>query len=451
MAEIRRRLLCRKARSGAQAGPVLLALLAAACGEPAANRPAAYVNVRDSAGIQIVENGPLASVDPAWAVVDTTNRLRIGLVDGEEAYLFERITAAIRLSDGRIAVADHGTAEIRFFDVDGHFLYRTGGKGGGPGEYVNFSRFYPLPADSFLVVDWEGGRWHFAGPDGVPGWSREAPRQATSASGVGPRYRLQETYADGTMLVSRAAPDDCPSSPDVPVLCTRWIHLLRVDREGELLADFGVVPAGQQYSERIPSGSIASISHFYGQGRWGVAGMRTWAAVGDRFEFRVHGPDGDLQRIVRVGEPPRPVGNPRFADSPERDASSTAEERRSRSNFYAAMERAPKPLHYPFFDDAVADDAGNLWVRLTTSLSSSLDDGQRWAVIDSTGVLRGTVRTPSIRARGLGSYTVPQFGDDFILFATRDSFQIPVVDLYPLVRQAPDITGDTGDRTDNGS
>jgi len=435
MAEVRRRLPCRRARSGAQAAPVLLALLAAACGERVADRQAAYVHVRDSAGIQIVENGQLASVDTAWAVVDTTNRIRIGLVDGEKAYLFERITAAIRLSDGRIAVADHGTAEIRFFDAEGRFLRATGGEGGGPGEYVNFSRFYPLPADSFLVVDWEGGRWHFAGPDGVAGWRREAPRHATPASDMTRRYRLQETYPDGTMLVSRAAPDDCPGTPDVPFLCVQRNHLLRVDREGELLADFGVVPAGQQYSERIPSGSIARISHFYGQGRWGVAGMRTWVAVGDRFEFRVHGPNGDLQRIVRVEEPPRPVGNPRYAASPERDASSTAEERRSLSNMNAAMERAPKPPHYPFFDDAVADDVGNLWVRLTSYVSSSLGNGQRWAVIDSTGVLRGTVRTPSIRARGLGTYTAPQFGGDFILSATRDSFQVPVVDLYPLLRR----------------
>jgi len=433
MAEGRRRLPCRRARLGAQAAPVLLALLAAACGEPAANQPAAYVNVRDSAGIQIVENGPLASVDTLGIVVDSAARVRIGLVEGDAPYLFERIVATTRLSDGRVAIGDYGSAEIRFFDEEGRFLSAAGGKGGGPGEYVNFYNFHPLPADSFLIVDHEGLRWHFAGSDGVPGWRREAPRYPPTTGTYAPPHRLRGTYADGTLLVSRAVPSGCPTfQPDRSVLCTDSIRLLRMDRAGEVLADFGVSASTTVYYWRSPGGSMLLID-LYGQGRAGVAGMRTYSAHGSVLELRRFDPEGDLERIVRIAEPASPM-----PESWPMPAVTDEESRVLAARWQEAREAAPKPPHYPMFTEVVAErGSGSLWIRLASPVPD-VEEGVRWAVVDSAGVLRHVIRTPFLAESSPFSLApTVEIGADYVLNIARDSFQVPVVDLYPLVRREP--------------
>ncbi|MEX2609366.1 MAG: hypothetical protein WEA24_05430 [Gemmatimonadota bacterium] len=435
MAEARRRLPCRRTRPGAQAGPVLLVLLAAACGQQAADPLAAYVNVRDSAGIQIVENGPLASVDTLGIVVDSAGRMRIGLVDGDAPYLFERIVAATRLSDGRIAIGESGSAEIRFFDDEGRFLSAEGGKGGGPGEYVNFYNFHPLRADSLLIVDYEGLRWHFAGSDGVPGWRREAPRYPPTRGTYSPSYRLRDTYADGTLLVSRGVPSGCPPyQPDLSVLCTDSIRLLRMDRAGEVLADFGVSASTTVYSWRAAGGPSISLTNLYGDGRSLVAGMQTYIAHGSVLELRRFDPDGRLVRIVRIAEPAHPMPEswpmPPVTDEESRILAARLQE---------AFEAAPKPPHFPMFTDIVTERvSGSLWIRLAAPPGQEARAGLRWAVVDSAGVLRHVIRTPNLAGPSPFSL-VPtiEIGQDHLLNIARDSFQVPVVDLYPIVRREP--------------
>jgi hypothetical protein len=41
----------------------------------------------------------------------------------------------VRLEDGRIAVLNGGTQEIRFYDATGTYLRSVGGEGEGPGEF----------------------------------------------------------------------------------------------------------------------------------------------------------------------------------------------------------------------------------------------------------------------------------------------------------------------------
>lgn len=415
--------------------PFLLGALA--CADRVPDPPAAYAHVRDSAGIRIVENGPLASVDTLGIVVDSAARLRIGLVEGDAPYLFERIVAATRLSDGRMAIGDYGSAEIRFFDEEGRFLSAAGGKGGGPGEYVNFYNFHPLRADSLLIVDWEGGRWHFAGSNGEPGWRREAPRYPPTTGTYSPRYRLRGTYTDGTLLVSGAVPSGCPAyQPEQSVLCTDSIRLLRMDRAGDVLADFGVSASTTVYQWRSAGGSNMLLSDLYGQGRAVVAGMQTYIAHGSVLELRRFDPDGRLERIMRIAEPAPPM-----PESWPMPAHTDAESRILAARWQEAREAAPKPPHYPMFTDIVAvRGSGSLWIRLA-SPSLDLDEGVRWAVVDSAGVLRHVVRTPFLWP-GPFFQAAPtiEIGRDYILNIARDSFQVPVVDLYPLVRREPDTT-----------
>lgn len=111
------------------------------------------VTVRDSAGITIVEHqySPGTLTDQ-WRVLNKPV-LEIGTGDGAEEYQFFDLKGAIRLSDGRIVVANGGSGELRYFDAEGVFLLSVGGEGEGPGEFRFLSFIARLPGDSVLTYD----------------------------------------------------------------------------------------------------------------------------------------------------------------------------------------------------------------------------------------------------------------------------------------------------------
>ena len=56
---------------------------------------------------------------------------------------------AIRLSDGRIVIANRMTHEIRYFDSTGTWIRSSGRKGQGPGEFSDPFYIQPLRGDTF--------------------------------------------------------------------------------------------------------------------------------------------------------------------------------------------------------------------------------------------------------------------------------------------------------------
>ena len=84
--------------------------------------------------------------------------LEIGLVDGDEEYLFGAIESVLQLADGRVAVSDAGTSKVSVYDSEGVFVNSFGGAGGGPGEFRSLSRLYPHGADSLRALDRRTGR-----------------------------------------------------------------------------------------------------------------------------------------------------------------------------------------------------------------------------------------------------------------------------------------------------
>lgn len=77
----------------------------------------------------------------------------IGVVEGDEAYLFQSIQGILPVGGGRVAVADAGGARVNLYDADGTFLLGFGGEGEGPGEFGTLARIYPHAGDSLLALD----------------------------------------------------------------------------------------------------------------------------------------------------------------------------------------------------------------------------------------------------------------------------------------------------------
>lgn len=112
---------------GSPAGLLVATVLTLGCGE--APRISDAVTVRDSAGIEIIqksEPGAAWAEGEGWELSERP-RLDLGRLGGEEATQFHDVRGAVRLSGGRVVVANGGTGELRFFGPEGEHLLTTGG------------------------------------------------------------------------------------------------------------------------------------------------------------------------------------------------------------------------------------------------------------------------------------------------------------------------------------
>lgn len=125
------------------------------------------------------------SAEPEVPTFEGTVDLEIGEFEGEDAYLFSRISAVAADPRGRILVVDRGVSEVRVFDPDGGFLFRLGGEGDGPEEFrtpccVGFS---PLAE---LWVRQEARYTAFALGDAAATYLRVQPRLFGGQGGAAP-------------------------------------------------------------------------------------------------------------------------------------------------------------------------------------------------------------------------------------------------------------------------
>ncbi|MCG6957994.1 MAG: hypothetical protein LJF04_18535 [Gemmatimonadetes bacterium] len=79
--------------------------------------------------------------------------LEIGLMEGDQHYLFQNVVSVLPMPSGELAVADGGADEVTLYAPDGTFVRRWGRKGEGPGEFRMLSRLYSMGADSIMALD----------------------------------------------------------------------------------------------------------------------------------------------------------------------------------------------------------------------------------------------------------------------------------------------------------
>jgi len=91
---------------------------------------------RDSAGVLIVENARPAWSDSERLWLTAKPRLVIGN-NADSAYRFRQVRGVMLLTDGRVAVADGGSLQLRLFSPQGRLLSASAGKGNGAGQILN--------------------------------------------------------------------------------------------------------------------------------------------------------------------------------------------------------------------------------------------------------------------------------------------------------------------------
>lgn len=387
---------------------LILGLAAVAAPVTAVGQPA--TSVRDSAGVEIVENrGRLAELPTFRLAPEPT--LRIGVVEGDERYMLSRLNWALVLSDGRLVVLNGGGLDVRFYDAAGRFLHAVGGPGEGPGEFRRFARAFGGPGDAVFVYDGDLNRVTRISPDGAV-----VDVVKMDIAGM-PLSYMSGVFADGSMLLGgigvRRTDDGFSSST---------VHL-RYGRDGRLLDSLDSYEAGRHVRTE---GRFMDEPLFQANPVDAVLSHSYVAAGGTEYRFQEHAADGSLIRSVRWAGPALSVTEEdltRYWE--ERGATlSGGTLRRVRQR----QETAGVAEKFPALSWIQAGAAGRIWVRMYRR--PGVDHGE-WLIFDRDGVLRGRAEFPD-------RYSPVGFQEESVVGILRDELGVEYLTRHELVPARPD-------------
>lgn len=372
------------------------------------------MEVRDSAGIRITRSiGPLWSAESEWTFSDTP-LLKIGGLGGKAAVEFFGIAGVERLSDGRIAVADHGAHGVRIFGLDGHLLGTSGSEGAGPGEFRQLFSLDLLAHDSLVVFD--GSLYRFTVLDRDGRYVRTFGVEAEDAL-VWPVAIL----GGKRILVASGRPFGGKLGSGVFADTARF---LVADTRGTLLDTIGEFPVGERYV-RIEGQRRTTISLPFGQAAEVTAHReRIYVAPSDHYGIHIYGLSGRLEEAFRL---PLSLHEVR-EDHIERYAASRMRLRNERRRRVEArlLQDIPFPKTFPAFDQLVVDAEGNVWAK---EYPRPGERAANWLVLDSRGRWLGRVAAPE-------RFRIEQIGRDYVLGVQVDSLGVESVQMYGLLRPA---------------
>lgn len=391
--------------------PLFLPLAACGGGDGAGGT----ATVRDSAGIQIVENrGGRWKEGAGWRLSDEPT-LQIGVSEGDPLYQMDGVRAALRLGDGRIVVANAGSHQLRWYNASGRHVASAGREGGGPGEFRRLFAARLLPGDSVLAYDLSAFRLSWFDPAGR--FVRSVPLQPVGQ--VPPRF--VDRFADGSLLLSSSVRTLGNSTESGTRRDT--LLFLRTDPGGVPVDSLPLTPASEASFQFIMAGgqiqgmNILTLP-FMRNVHTATSGDRYWQGVTDAYDIVLRRADGTPERIVRRAVEPVPVRGA-YLDSLRRVQVADNGPEAGKS-----LDQVQLPERLPAFERLLVDDEGHLWVQQTPWPG---DVPPEWDVFDGEGKMLGTVRMPA-------GFRATHIGADFVLGVWADEDDVEYVRMYRLTR-----------------
>jgi hypothetical protein len=416
-------------RSSIWTGTALLALTAACDNE---GRTGASTVVRDSAGVVIVENdAPIWDHATQWRV-STEPEVTIGVLDGEPEYQLFRASSASALSDGRIVVVNNGTSHLRYYSPTGRFLFATGGRGGGPGEFQSMEWGRPTSGDSMVVYERDGSLSMF-----------DEQGRFVSTIRLEVNAKVSTTYVarltNGNYLVLRD-PEMSPEAAakafmEPPTGTTRKsIDAVAHDADGSTRDTLRTFP-GSSFDTKnrdIPGKGVRApiqLPVWFAPNLGAVAFADSfYVGTGDDYEILLHDAEGMVRRIVRREHQPIEVTQDAIDEAIERIRITYDETPKagSAAPYFEAqltwMAETPAAEHFPAYGDRFLVDAEhNLWVEHFTRERWNDDripeQGLRFDVFNASGHFLGSVDMPD-------NFQPTDIGFDYVLGLWEDEFEV---------------------------
>ena len=355
------------------------ALATASCGRDAATRDDApqssAIEVTDSGDVMTVELGRVEKLSAPQLTPTLLHSTR-----QRDIELF-RVTAAVLLDGGGVALANSGTREVLLLADDGSMDVRAGGRGEGPGEFEEITSMVKSPG-GFLVYDSRQGRMNEFTDSGdfVTSWSFKWRSRFLDlkplARGVGGETlsivgELRIFYPDGVVM-----------RDTTPLLMFR-----QPEGDPDTLA---LLPAAEWSYYSIPGGGVARFE--VGFGRNVVAfGREDRVVVGETgsLDLSVYRTDGTRTRRIRGDGGGGEVRADEVSAWRAEELAGAAERP---PEIDAVMEKTPHNETFPAFETAVLGLDEMVWIGLHARPG---DETRAWLVIGPDGEARGRMDLPA--------------------------------------------------------
>jgi len=373
----------------------------------------------DVAAVTVESDAALWTEDAAWRV-DTVPALAVGLQNGPEDYQFYRLTDALRLEDGTLVASNAGSGELRFYGADGRFIKAVGGRGGGPGEFAEFSGLRSCrTADGRLLVD-------DTGQDRVNAFTTSGEYLATirlGPTGGGRPPQVVGCLADGR-LVGISWPDGGVLRGEAGTVIRGQLDYVVIDTAGQVAATLAHVASQPRYVNQVGNITHYPFIPFAPEPAIAVGSNRVYVLSGGAARVEQRDPAGSVLAVFAWHGAPRA----RVAAVWDRYVKESLAEigddeyRRRYARFYA--QALPLPDSTPAVQALLVDAAGYLWAE---RYRLPWDHENRWDVLDPEGRWLGTVALP-------GPLTVFEIGTDYVLGRHADDLGVERLVRYRLDR-----------------
>jgi hypothetical protein len=406
---------------------LLIAAVLAACGQDAASgsTDAAQLVQRDTVGDTLVVRTVRGSAWGYDAVL--VPEVEIGVLDGDQEYMFGRLRSLAVAEDGTIYAMDSQIPALRVYQPDGTHKGTWGRDGGGPGEFAGPDGGLAVLSDGRIAVrDPGNARIQLYSPQG----------EALTTWPVVPGG----FNTSNPMILGRGDTLLTPLVMDLTVDVTEWrTGLQRVSPRGEIVDTVPIPDVGYEApSLEARSEDGASINGLpFGPGEhatWHPGGFFIHG-ISDEYSFTLLDPTGPL-RVERSVELPRVTDG----EKAEERARLTRSLRYTDPNW--RWDGPPIPDRKPAFDDLFVARDGRIWVyrqgpgverddpNYDPTDPDSVEDRWRdtplYDVFERDGTFLGTVEAPLEMSR----YPTPVFGREHVWAVSRDAYDVQRIVRY---------------------
>ena len=410
---------------------------------PDAESPPAS-QTRDSAGILIVENTRPAPGSRLGWEIGPEPLVSIGTVEASDDFQLHRVDDALRLSDGRIVVANAGSHQLLVFDSAGNHLEAWGQRGQGPGDFgENPWGSDGLVTNAFWIEHWPGDSLAVCHSTGqafnnvLSVWDLRGDHGRMLHLARGSEVSsCRDAIPGGAILASRWI-DDRPSPLPEKGMNRRRLEFFLLTDDGSRAAALGRHPGPEvffHFEDHFGDGTGMGLYDppFQRTLRWAAWGDFVVLAPTDRYELRAYRHDGSLARIVRRENRARSPTQADIESYREANVLTGDAGTMLMDQYNATLDAFPVPESFPAFTAIEVDAPGNLWVREY----NLPEDGDRalWTVFDPEGMVLGFIETPP----GL---VIHEIGEDYILGKAEDELGVEYVQMWGLDRSGQARSG----------
>lgn len=315
--------------------------------------------------------------------IEAVPALSVGVLGGDLQQEFDRVVRPFVLPDGRLVVPNSGSYDIRVFTSKGEFLEGLGGRGEGPGEFMDLDAAWPR-GDAIEAFDRELRRVTRFLPNGatevVPISSGEYFDLGLGAAPLGRGWVL-----GGVVSAGHGQRD--------------LIAVHHFDRDGGHLGELVSIGGIVRYSAGNLGGGPEPLSP-----RSVVVSDGTYLYFGDTLEPVIRRTSAPGMADGEVGWEPTASLSVRAALDEVIDLAVSEAPADEASATRARHEAAPVPDELSVFWDFLVDPGGFLWIQPYDPLAHAFALGGRyvggvgsggaWSVLGTEGRHAGSIEVP---------------------------------------------------------